>query len=154
VAKTQGLTLPHPLGEATDESPTHSSIPPTTGTSDAPKNAVEPQPTETPKQTSKGQWISFLKMPRERKLSARATLRYIHLGKPESSKAVEPPQERLVRYTDRKFPPHIVLRLGQLPPPKAVKWVNGKFKPRKWSTEKAEAYAARLEVRPIYNRRG
>jgi hypothetical protein len=153
-ARATGVELPHPLSDAMDEPSSRNAPPSSPSAADPSKDTADLKPTETCKQTRKGQWISFLKMPRERKLSARATLRYIHLGKSEPQIPVEPLLERFVNYTDRKRPPYIVLRLGQLPPPKAVKWVNGEFKPRKWDTSKAEAYAARMRVRPIKNGRG
>jgi hypothetical protein len=152
-ARSAGVELRHPLDDAMDQRLSPDSAPSSKSATEASKDIANLEPPETSKQTRKGQWISFLKMPRERKLSARATLRYIHLGKSELQRPVEPPLERFVDYTDRKRPPYIVLRLGQLPPPKAVKWVDGEFKPRKWDTRKAEAYAARMKARSINNGR-
>ena len=69
------------------------------------------------------------------------------------TKPVKPDQPEGVKYKDRKPPPTITLRLSQLPAPKGVKFVNGEFKPLRWSTKKTETYSAKMEVRPIYNGR-
>jgi hypothetical protein len=153
-ALSPGVALPHLVGEANNEFSTRSSAPSTTSAADVLKNAADMQAVETSNQTKKGQWISFLKMPRSRQLSAHATLRYIHIQKPEPAKPVEQPQPGFVGDKDRKPPPFIMLRLSQLPPPKAFKFVDGEFKSRKWSPKKAEAYAVNMKARPEYNGRG
>ena len=150
-APSSGVTLPQLVDTAMNEHASRASAPSSTGADDVSETATELQTIETCNQTEKSQWISFLKMPRSRKLSARATLRYIHLQKSENPKHVQPEP---IKYKDKKAPPIITLRLSQLPPPKAVKFVKGTFKPRKWSTTKAEAYAAKMKARPIYNGRG
>jgi hypothetical protein len=154
VAENPGSRLTGLVGEAADEPlPCSSTLPSATPTS-VPEGTAERQSTEPLNPTRKAEWTGFLKMPSEGKLSARAALRYMHVGKPTGPKPVEHLQEQFVRCKDRATSPYIVLRLGQLPPPKAVKWVNGEFRPRKWITAKAEASAARTPVRLIYNGQG
>ena len=147
------VTTSHLIGEVTDDHPSCASDPSSASSIEALKNAAELQTFETSNQSKKGQWINFLKMPRSRHLSARATLRYIHLQKPEPRKPAKLDQPEGVKYKDRKPPPTITLRLSQLPASKAVKFVNGEFKPFRWSTKKAQTYSAKVKVRPIYNGR-
>ena len=152
-APDQLVAVSNLIGEGTDDHSSSASDPSSTSSIEVVKNAAELQTFETSNQTEKGQWVSFLKMPRSRHLAARATLRYIHLKKPEPPKPAKPDQPEGVKYKDRKPPPTITLRLSQLPAPKGVKFVNGEFKPLRWSTKKTETYSAKMKVRPIYNGR-
>ena len=146
------VAMSHLIGEVTDDHSSSASDPSSTSSIEVLKNVAELQTFETSNQTKKGQWVSFLKMPRSRHLAAGATLRYIHLKKPEPPKPAKPDQPEGVKYKDRK-PPTITLRLSQLPAPKGVKFVNGEFKPLRWSTKKTKTYSAKMKVRPIYNGR-
>jgi hypothetical protein len=147
------VTMSHLISEVTDDHSSCASDPSSTSSIEVLKNTADLQTFETSSQSKKGQWINFLKVPRSRHLSARATLRYIHLQKPEPPKPAKPDQPEGVKYKDRKPPPFITLRLSQLPASKAVKFVNGEFKPLRWSTKKAQTYSAKVKVRPIYNSR-
>lgn len=142
-----------PFGEVTNEAVAQPSSPLRISSADACQNAVAEQTITTPNPALKGQWTSFLKVPRERKLSARASLRYIHLAKTDPRKTMELPPEKLLRNKETTMRPYIVLRLSQLPPRKAGKSVDGQFRPRKSSTKKAEASAAKMEVSPRYHGR-
>jgi hypothetical protein len=147
------VTMSRLIGEATHDHPSCASDPSSKNSIEVLKTMAEPQMFEPSNQTKEGQWISFLKMPRSRHLSARATLRHIHLQKPEPPKPAKPDPPEGAKYKEKKPPPTTTLRLSRMPAPRAVKFVNGEFKSLGWSTKKVETYSAKVRVRPIYNGR-
>lgn len=105
LAANPGARPTHPVAEAADGPLPCSSTLSSATPASALEGTVEQRSTEPSNPARKAEWTSFPKRPSEGKLSAWATLRYIHVGKPVAPKPVEQLREPFPQCKDRATRP-------------------------------------------------